>query len=147
MKDIRGDISNHSKIDIALEFLNLAVREYSNERNYISVIHLAGASEELFGKILQFNACESAIERARRLVRSWYSISRKDVPKNNEINRHILFVKNGIKHINKLSDLEISFDERKEARETIRRAIENYNKIPGSKVTNDLLKYYQYEKT
>ena len=56
-------------------------------------------------------------------------------------------MKNGIKHIDGNSDLDIEFDIDREAKEIIRRAIENFNKIPELQLSEELLAYYQHEKT
>ena len=56
-------------------------------------------------------------------------------------------MKNGIKHIDGASDLHIELDVKREAKEAIRRAIENFNLIPEVKMSEELLAYYQHEKT
>lgn len=38
------------KINIALEYLNLACELYCEEKNLFSAIHLAAAAEEIFGQ-------------------------------------------------------------------------------------------------
>jgi hypothetical protein len=44
--------ATYSKLDIAREFLDTAMRLYVEERDYFSAIHLAAAAEELFGQHL-----------------------------------------------------------------------------------------------
>jgi hypothetical protein len=146
MQDIRGELETHKKIDIAMQYLNLALREYTSGQNIFAVIHLAGAAEELLGKIVSINEHENALERVQGWFRSWYEIIGKNTPPNKELNKHILNVKNSIKHINDASDLEIELDLNREAREVIRRAIENFNQIPQLKISEELLAYYQLEK-
>ncbi|SCZ53194.1 hypothetical protein [Thiohalomonas denitrificans] len=146
MQDIRGELETYQKIDIAMEYLNLALREYISDKNMFSVIHLAGAAEELLGKIVSINKNESALERARHWLRSWYGIIGKDTPLNTHLNKHILNIKNGIKHINDSGDLEIELDLNSEAKKVIHRAIENFNQIPQLDTSEELLAYYQHKK-
>ena len=147
MKDIRGDIKLYKKQEIAMQYFNLALREYVSGDNLFAVINLAGVSEEMLGKIVSINNNVSALERTQKWLRSWYTITGKDTPPNKDLNRHLLKVKNGIKHINGEGDLEIEFDIGREAKEIIRRAIENFNQIPDLNQSEELLAYYQHEKT
>jgi len=41
--------STYNKIDIACEYIDLAMQCYVEGHNYFCAIHLAGAAEELFG--------------------------------------------------------------------------------------------------
>lgn len=147
MQDIRGDIKLYEKEDIAMQYFNLALSEYVNNKNIFAVIHLAGAAEEMFGDIVSINNGENALKRSQRWLRSWYKIIGKSTPGNSELNKHILNVKNGIKHINDGNDLEIEMDLYKEAKQVIRRSIENFNQIPSLQQSPELLAYYQHEKT
>jgi len=146
MEDIRGHLKIYKKQDIAMEHLNLALREYVADKNLISVIHLAGAAEEMLGKIVSINKKESALEVVQRWSRSWYKVVGKDSPSNKELNKHIIKVKNGIKHINDQGDLEIEFEIKREAEMIIQRAIENFNKMPNLRQSDELLAYYQCKK-
>ena len=139
MQDIRGILKTYKKEDIAMQFFNLALAEYVKAENMFAVIHLAGAAEEMFGKIVSINSGESALSRTQRLIRSWYSVIGKNTPTNSESNKYILNTKNGIKHINGPADLEIEMDVAREAKEVIRRTIENFNQIPSLQQSSELL--------
>ena len=147
MQDILGDLKIYKKEDIAMQYLNLALAEYVKADNMFAVIHLAGAAEEILGMIVSINTGESALSRAQRWMRSWYSLGGKNTPANNELNKYILKAKNSIKHINSQADLEIEIDVTREAKEIIRRAIENFNQVPALQQSPELLAYYQHEKT
>jgi hypothetical protein len=67
-------------------------------------------------------------------------------PSNKQLNRYILNIKNGIKHIDGVHDLEIKFDIKREVNNMIHRAIDNFNNIPQLKKSTELLAYYQHEK-
>ncbi len=147
MQNIRGILKTYKKEDIAMQFFNLALAEYVKAENMFAVIHLAGAAEEMLGKIVSINSGESALSRTQRLIRSWYSIIGKNTPTNGESNKYILNTKNSIKHINGPADLEIKMEVAREAKEIIRRTIENFNQIPSLQQSAELLAYYQYDKT
>lgn len=147
IKDIRGDIKAYNKRDIAMQYFNAALKEYVEGKNMFVVIHLSGAAEEMFGRLVSINNVETSLQRAQRWMRSWYSVIGKNTPNNSELNKHILKVKNGIKHIDGVNDLEIEFDINREAKEIIRRAIENFNQLPELKLSAELIAYYKNEKT
>jgi|SRR5690554_3772867 len=146
MQDIRGDLEIYHKSDIAMQYLNLALSEYIKGKNMFAVLHLAGAAEEMLGKVVSLRSSETALERTQRWIKSWYQISGKDTPQNKALNKHILKIKNGVKHINGANDLEIEFDINREAKEIIRRAIENFTQIPELKQSEEILEYYRHNK-
>lgn len=146
MQDIRGDLKTYNKQDIAIEYLNLALAQYVKGTNMFAALNLAGAAEELLGKIVTLNGTKCAHDSYIAMLGSWYQIAKKAIPKRGDINNFILKAKNGAKHLNGENDLTIELDLKKEVKETIRKAIENYNQIPGLTVTNEMLEYYQHEK-
>jgi len=146
MKDISGDLDNYHKKDIAMQHFNLALTEYVRGDNLFSVIHLAGAAEEMFGKLLVIKGKESALSKVQKWLQSWYSITKKETPKAGILNKQILKVKNGVKHIDDSTDLIITFDIKKESNQIIRRAIENFKQLPEVKTSKELLAYYEYDR-
>ncbi|WP_428087180.1 hypothetical protein [Candidatus Thioglobus sp.] len=113
------------KVDIAVEFLDLAVQLYLKDKNYSSVIHLAGASEELLGKALESKGQNHILkEKSIEIIEGVKKIFGLKVEEKNacgEINR----VKNEIKHWNNgedmCADLEFS------ASVILQRAFKNYH--------------------
>jgi hypothetical protein len=146
MQDIRGNLKTYSKQDIAIEYLNLALVEYVKGTNMFAALNLAGAAEEILGKIVRLNGAKSAHDEVVTWISSWYQVAKKAMPKQKDINSFILKAKNGAKHLDGEHDLNIELDLEKEVKETIRKAIENYNQIPGLRVTKEMLAYYQHEK-
>ncbi len=147
MQDIRSNLKTYSKQDIAIEYLNLALVEYAKGTNMFATLNLAGAAEEILGKIVRLNGAKSAHDRIVAMFGSWYQVAKKPMPKQADINSFILKAKNGAKHLDDEHDLNIELDLEKEVKETIHKAIENYNQIPGLPVTKEILAYYQHEKT
>jgi hypothetical protein len=146
MRDIRGDIEKYEKLDVAVEYLNLALSEYVKGQNLFAVLNLAGAAEEMLGKIVELNSKKNAHTQAFKLFRSWYQIAKKAIPKDHILSSLIVKAKNGVKHINGNADLTIELDIKKEAKETIRKALVNFHQIPELKNTTAILAYYQHEK-
>ena len=66
MRDIRGDIETHKKQDIAMGYLNLALREYVSGGNMFAVINLACTAEEMLGQIVILSKNENALQRIQR---------------------------------------------------------------------------------
>ena len=63
VQDIRGDLKTYSKQDIAIEYLNLALVEYVKGTNMFAALNLAGAAEEMLGKIVRLNWAKSAHDK------------------------------------------------------------------------------------
>jgi hypothetical protein len=147
MEDIRGNIKTYAKDEIAMQYLNLALREYMERNNLVAVINLAAAAEELLGEIVSLKNKDNAHKRTRGWWRKWYEITNQKTPPDTELSKLILLVKNGIKHIDGENDLTICFDAEREAKKTIQRAIVNFNKLPNLQYSKELLAYYRQEKS
>ncbi len=146
MHDIRGSIIRYNKTDIAMEYLNLALLEYIKGENMFSVLHLSGASEEIFGKIVRFNNQKNAQDNSVNWIKKWYQLIKKDTPSDQKLKRHIIKFKNAVKHVNSNTDLELEVDIQREAEETIRRALTNFNHIPELVQSKEMLEYFQHIK-
>jgi len=123
-----------NNLDIAVRQLDRAISLFFDEEDYISSLTLAGAAEEILGKILNHemsssHSLDEVIKGALRL---------NDVPTGGheekkakkEIANIANFFKNRLKHYNAESDLTFSVDFY--AAEIIDRAIENYFKITSN---------------
>ena len=147
VQDIRGNLKIYNKQDVAVEYLNLALIEYVKGVNLFAALNLAGAAEELLGKIVRLNGATSAHDKMVNTLGSWYQIAKKAMPKKQAITSFILKAKNGSKHLDGSDDLTIELDLKREVKETIRKALENYNQISGLVSTKEMLAYYQHEKS
>ncbi|EHH1283681.1 hypothetical protein WM009_21350 [Vibrio vulnificus] len=144
MEDIRGNLEAYNKQDFAIEHLNLALSLYVKNEKMASVIHLAGAAEEMLGKIVSLNNQENAKEALYRQMRVWWQkILVTDTPPNKDLDKTVLNAKNTVKHINDKGDLTVELDLKKQARALLDRAIENYHKIPGLSNTAEMREYYR----
>ncbi|NOH95512.1 hypothetical protein [Vibrio sp. 99-70-13A1] len=144
MEDIRGNLKIYNKQDLAIDHLNLALSLYVKNENMASVIHLAGAAEEMLGKIVRFTNKENAKDALFRQMHTWWQqVLNTDTPKNSVLDKTVLNAKNTVKHINGKDDLTVELDLKKQARQLLDRAVENYHKIPGLRNTPEMCEYYR----
>lgn len=147
--------SVYDKLDIAREYLDLAMQLYIEERNYFCAIHLAAVAEELFGKQLPedkriYNVALNAQKSMQILETSLQNGEEPNEPANKdaahkEAHSVLNDSKNMIKHMNGPNDVTISIDPLREAAYWIERALNNFYKLklPKSKI---LWKFEDYRK-
>jgi len=129
------------KKDIALIQLETACKLYS-KGNFVCAITLAGASEEIFGKIAKERTGINQIEDELNYLKNSYKSSNKEVPNDKELISRINKGKNSLKHNNSGVNKWIDIDFESEAVFLIVKAVKNYfrsyNKMPDSKIINDI---------
>lgn len=123
-----------SKIDIAKWQLDRAIRLFLDQKDFVSSITLAGASEEILGSILRTSSDLSSYDQ---LQRGFYRIvemfqGRKPCPRT--FNDLANGIRNGLKHYQDGKDIE--FDPEQEAMDIIQRSISNLFKITGEETVN-----------
>ncbi len=114
------------KLDIAREYLDLAMQCYIEHRNYFSAIHLAGAAEELFGKWLHEG--DRISTTALKAQKQMQMLETGQMPTDKEVRKFLNWSKNTIKHMDD-GNPHIWLDPISEARHWIEHAIVNHNKI------------------
>jgi hypothetical protein len=129
----------YSKLDIAYEYLETAMRLYVEERDYFSAMHLAAAAEELFGKHLpEAQRMSSMMLKGQIALRvlntgeenEYAAAQDKKGKEYKEAKEIILGPKNGIKHMkDDGSDATITINPIAEAREWIEHALNNFKKV------------------
>jgi hypothetical protein len=128
---------------IALEQLETALRLYLEQRDYIAAITLAGAAEEILGRIAKNMGIETSLQTLsndavaihKRLLN--VAIERKHFVKRAN------YARNKLKHVDPITEPTIVFDPEEEAIDMLNRAIENYWNVEGT--LTDLMKKYQNE--
>jgi hypothetical protein len=116
-----------SKRDLALSQLNHAIALFIEERELISCITLAGAAEEILGKLVAASGGTPALTRraeATRQLHQWFWGTDLGAKVFVNIRND---TKNNLKHLVAGTDVEI--DLRKEAMRMLDRALENYEKL------------------
>jgi hypothetical protein len=117
--------------DIALMYLDAALTHFNN-KEYIISLHLAGAADDLLGKILeQRNTSTSLADRVRLISLAYKNhgaeMSDKDI--RDKLNFH----KNKVKHVDTPVDpMFRTADWENEADHMLLRAITNYEKVFGN---------------
>jgi hypothetical protein len=98
--------SVYKKLDIACEYLDMAMQLYLEKINYFCIIHLAGAAEELFGKHLP-TECKPIHELAIHAQKALKILETRHVPESKKAHKkarkeaelQYTNVRNSIKHM------------------------------------------------
>ena len=119
-------IEPHSKSHIALRQLETALRVFEEGNDYYSVVTLAGAADEIFGRLLESRGGVSALAS---LTKAAVAIHLKvhGTPGSEKvfIDRANL-ARNALKHLNAGGSDPVVLDIREEAADMLDRAISNY---------------------
>lgn len=124
-----------AKTDIAVEYLEVAIRLYREGGAYFSCLHLAGAAEEIFGKTIEHNEKdlppEQRIGNALTIAVDVECEMEKIIfggnPKRENIRSRILYAKNSAKHFTDPMEKAVCVEPKVEAREMLLLAIHNYS--------------------
>lgn len=124
------EITRHTKLDIALEHLDLALSLYLQGSNYFAVITLAGVADEILGKHVRLQNLKDAQTELTEDVQLVYKVLYNELPElkaiaKNTVNYH----KNSVKHMNSADDAHIVISAKDEAQTMLERAVRNYEKL------------------
>jgi hypothetical protein len=130
------EIPYYTKLEIAEHQLERAIILFLDEKDYISAITLAGASEEILGKLLNQNKLENELDEIVSSFASHFGAGWEEHKKwlIEDANYH----RNNLKHVKEGQDISI-FPEA--ASEMIDRSIANYWKLTG-KQSENMKRYY-----
>jgi hypothetical protein len=112
--------------DLALAQLEIALRLFNEGDNFASVITLAGAADEIFGKLLVSSGKESSLEVLKKAVVAIHQKLYGESIEPSIIADRINKAKNSLKHWDSGQDLIIKLDLAQEAKDMLFRAIDNY---------------------
>jgi hypothetical protein len=124
-------IETHNRLEMARQQLETALDLYFNNRDLYSVITLAGAADELFGKALKIQGQESRIEELCRSVAAIYKKLYGEDLDPKMVAERANHARNSLKHwaLNQAADVE--FDLVEEAKDMLERGINNYWALHG----------------
>ena len=122
-----------SKLVIAHRQLEVAARLYIEGADYLAVVTLAGAAEEILGNLLRRSGQEAMIDRIVEMDQELTG-GRAFSVVNAEVNR----ARNALKHA-KVPDEDTVTIEPGEATAMLARALVNYNRSAGQLTPNMLL--------
>ena len=113
-----------NKMNVARRQLEVAIELFLADGDRISIITLAGAAEEIFGKISSKADKENSLGFILRAHKALGSTATEK-----EIIKHANLVRNALKHANDMGDEDIEFDEQQEAISMLSRALTNYFRV------------------
>ena len=117
------------KTDIAVKQLETAIKLFLERKDYICAITLAGASEEILGKLVERVGKKPAIKSSIESLKTIYSINISD---KELISKHLNFARNTLKHANVTDEDKVELDAQTEAISLILRAIDNLIRLDKS---------------
>ncbi|MGR5079932.1 hypothetical protein [Photobacterium swingsii] len=123
-------MEKYNKFDIALEYLDVASRLFIEGRNYFSIIHLAGAGEEILGKYCESVEIDSEVAKYKKSAIKWQSKFDASL-KVKDVLAEYNYSKNAIKHFDnkKCGDAIVQLDIKNEAENMLRRAYNNLESL------------------
>ena len=119
----------HDPQCMALRQLETALRLYFEQEDYYSVITLASASEEIFGKRLTGNNLENAETSLDSLKKTVPEIHKKlydEELSERDVARRANYARNKLKHWSPGDSQTVEFDAQEEAKDMLNRATDNY---------------------
>ncbi|MBU1183319.1 MAG: hypothetical protein KKF00_14395 [Proteobacteria bacterium] len=132
------------KKGIALQQLIDSAKLYQKGR-YCSALTLAGAAEEILGKIAKKRTGKNQLEDEIEYLKSIYRYFNKPSPSNKELIKRINKTKNEMKHNDKGEDLWVESDFENECVLLFVKAVKNYfdayNEMPKNKTVMNLFEH------
>lgn len=117
---------------MALRQLETALCLYFEREDYYSVITLAGAAEEVFGKLLKEDNPENTLDSIKKGGAAIHeALFETDIPEK-EISDRANWARNLLKHWSPGQPKVFEFDAPEEAKDMLSRAIDNYFVLTGS---------------
>jgi len=112
--------------DLALRQLETALRLFYKGDDFASVITLAGAADEIFGKLLASSGKENSLESLKNAVAAIHQKLYGEPIDPSEIASRANRAKNSLKHWDEGQPLIVKLDLEQEAKDMLTRAIDNY---------------------
>lgn len=117
--------TRHKKINLALEQLDEAIRQFLDRKSYVSALTLAGAAEEILGRTVELRGGESSLAQRVKDHLMIHNALVGGLLTENQSRWRENFARNAIKHLDRVSDEEIELDLEEEALQMLSRAIHN----------------------
>lgn len=117
----------YDKKRIALDQIETALRIYAEDGDLFSVITLAGAAEEIFGKLITRQGGSNSLDRLAKAaveIHEHLGVDQRGDPRAyvERANR----ARNALKHLDAGGSPTVTLDLDQEARDLLNRAIDNY---------------------
>jgi len=112
--------------DLALSQLETALHLYFAKNDNASVVTLAGAADEVFGKLLTVAGKESSLESLKKAVSAIHEMLYGEPTPPKQIADRANRAKNSLKHWDEGDPVLVKLDLEQEAKDMLFRAIDNY---------------------
>ena len=112
--------------ELALQQLETALRLYSEGSDFASVITLAGAADEIFGKLLRASGRESSLDEMTKAVIAIHEKLFGESTSAGDVAWRANRARNSLKHWDVGDPEVVNFDLAEEARDMLNRAIDNH---------------------
>lgn len=112
--------------DLALQQLEVALRLYFEGSDFASAITLAGAADEIFGKLLACEGRDNSLENIKQSVAAIHQKLYNEPIDPKQIADRANRAKNSLKHWDRDQPLIVKLDLAQEASDMLFRAIDNY---------------------
>ena len=125
----------HDYVHIARTQLDTALHLYFAGEDYYSVVTLAGASEEILGKLLSEAGNNTALDSLKKDVSAVHKALFGEDLQEKQISDRANEMRNSLKHGTRGKAKAIKFDARAEAKDMLNRAVDNYYTLTGELAT------------
>ena len=115
------------KIEIAQRQIDTAIDLFLDDKDFVSALTLAGAGEEITGKLLDRKGWKNMLQK----LHAWYQEATGEKMEFTEFSRKTNLARNALKHANSPEEDEVEI-QRWEAVQMIMRAMTNYKELVGS---------------
>jgi len=112
--------------ELALRQLETALQLYSEGEDFASVITLAGAADEIFGKLLRASGRESSLDEMTAAVIAIHEKLFGEATSARDVASRANRARNSLKHWDVGEPEIVKFDLAEEARDMLNRAIDNH---------------------
>ena len=112
--------------EIALEQLETALRLYLARESYFSVVTLAGAAEEIYGKIVRDQEINNSMDESVNATLAMHKRLFGTKTDEKRVRDRMNHAKNVLKHANPKTESTVTLDVQEEAIDMLNRAIDNY---------------------
>jgi hypothetical protein len=114
------------KTEIARHQIDTAIDLFLEDKDFISALTLAGAGEELTGKLIERAGGENMLQK----LHAWYAEKTGEKINFGDFARNANFTRNTLKHANNSEENELEL-QRWETVQMIMRAMTNYKELVG----------------
>ena len=119
-------VKTYYRKDLARQHLETALALFAEGNDYGSVVTLAGAADEVFGKFLVSEGKENSLEALKRAVLAIHLMLFGEPTPPKYIADRANMAKNSLKHWDLGDPKLVKFDMRQESIDMLNRAIDNY---------------------